>query len=74
MIIKSFLTLAIFASASGLAINKRFDNGDFPTDDTDPNVTSACTYWANSISSTDTCADLESYYGITYTQLTSWVT
>ncbi|EHA19725.1 hypothetical protein ASPNIDRAFT_179830 [Aspergillus niger ATCC 1015] len=72
MVSSLFLTLATFASAYALAVNKRFDNGDFPTGDTDPNVTSACTYWANSISSTDTCADLESYYGITSTQLTSW--
>ncbi|GKZ65102.1 hypothetical protein AnigIFM50267_007266 [Aspergillus niger] len=72
MVSSLFLTLATFASVYALAVNKRFDNGDFPTGDTDPNVTSACTYWANSISSTDTCADLESYYGITSTQLTSW--
>ncbi|OJJ77959.1 hypothetical protein ASPBRDRAFT_167297 [Aspergillus brasiliensis CBS 101740] len=72
MISISFLTLALFASAYGLAIDKRFNNGDFPTGDTDPNVASGCTYWANSISSTDTCADLESYYGITASQLASW--
>ncbi|RAH55275.1 hypothetical protein BO85DRAFT_461432 [Aspergillus piperis CBS 112811] len=65
-------TLAIFASVHGFAINKRFDNGDFPTGNTDPNVASACIYWAKSIGSTDTCADLESYYGITATQLTFW--
>ncbi|RAK90215.1 LysM domain protein [Aspergillus costaricaensis CBS 115574] len=72
MISTPFFTLAIFASVHGFAINKRFDNGDFPTGNTDPNVASACTYWANSIASTDTCADLESYYGITATQLTFW--
>lgn len=74
MMLTSFLALAIFGSANGLAIHKRFDNGDFPTGDTDPNVTGVCTYWANSIEATDTCADLESYYGITVAQLASWIT
>ncbi|OJI83021.1 hypothetical protein ASPTUDRAFT_31050 [Aspergillus tubingensis CBS 134.48] len=60
MIFTPFFTLAILASVHGFAINKRFDNGDFPTgSNTDPNVASAYT-----------CADLESYYGITATQLT----
>ncbi|GLA39977.1 hypothetical protein AnigIFM63309_007581 [Aspergillus niger] len=57
MIIKSFLTLVIFASASGLAINKRFDDGDFPTGDTDPNVTSALT---TTVSSTKTRSTVSS--------------
>ncbi|RAK97321.1 uncharacterized protein BO80DRAFT_482371 [Aspergillus ibericus CBS 121593] len=72
MILTSFLALAILGLVNGLALQRRFDNGDFPTGETDPNVTSACTYWANSIESTDTCAGLESYYGITVAQLASW--
>ncbi|RDW63078.1 putative LysM domain protein [Aspergillus mulundensis] len=53
-------------------LSKRFSNGDFATGETDPDVSTACTYWANSISSSDTCADLESYYGLTIAQLVSW--
>ncbi|CAG8904008.1 unnamed protein product [Penicillium egyptiacum] len=35
-------------------------------------MSAGCTYWANSILSTDTCAALESFYGITVAQLVSW--
>ncbi|RAL14683.1 putative LysM domain protein [Aspergillus homomorphus CBS 101889] len=64
--------LAILGLTDAAAIGKRFTNGDFATGESDPNVTSACTYWANSIKSTDTCAALENYYGITVAQLASW--
>ncbi|KAJ5988345.1 hypothetical protein N7481_003555 [Penicillium waksmanii] len=40
--------------------------------ETDPNVSTGCTYWANSILSTDTCAALESFYGMNVAQLVSW--
>lgn len=51
------------------SVAKRFSNGDFATGETGPNVSAACTYWANSILPTDTCTDLQSFYGITIAQL-----
>ncbi|KAJ5135357.1 uncharacterized protein N7515_004635 [Penicillium bovifimosum] len=72
MILSRAFTLALLGLANAATLRKRFSNGDFATGDTDPNVTSGCTYWANSISSTDTCTALESFYGITTAQLVSW--
>ncbi|KAL5365890.1 hypothetical protein BJX96DRAFT_159953 [Aspergillus floccosus] len=72
MILSRSFTLALLGLANAATLRKRFSNGDFATGDTDPNVTSGCTYWANSISSTDTCTALESFYGITTAQLVSW--
>jgi hypothetical protein len=67
------LPFALLGTAHAVSIEKRFSNGDFATGDMDPNVSSGCTYWANSITASDTCAVLESYLGITVAQLTSWV-
>jgi hypothetical protein len=73
MIFSTILALTLWGSANAATLGRRFSNGDFATGETDPNVSSGCTYWANSIKSTDTCAALESYYGITIAQLVSWV-
>ncbi|KAJ5893483.1 LysM domain protein [Penicillium taxi] len=51
---------------------KRWSNGDSASDYTDPDVTSDCEYWVNDISSTDTCAELETYFGITIAELHAW--
>ncbi|KAH2160340.1 hypothetical protein KXW37_010006 [Aspergillus fumigatus] len=72
MIFSTILALTLWGSANAATLGRRFSNGDFATGETDPNVSSGCTYWANSIKSTDTCAALESYYGITIAQLVSW--
>ncbi|KAJ5097343.1 hypothetical protein N7456_008064 [Penicillium angulare] len=68
---KKLLALALLGSQFAAAL-ELFENGDSATGTKDPNVSSRYTYWANSILSTDTCADLESYYGITVAQLVSW--
>ncbi|KAF7159652.1 hypothetical protein CNMCM5623_005032 [Aspergillus felis] len=72
MIFSKFLALTLWGSANAATLGRRFSNGDSATGETDPNVSSGCTYWANSIQSTDTCAALESYFGITIAQLVSW--
>ncbi|EAW14094.1 putative LysM domain protein [Aspergillus clavatus NRRL 1] len=66
------LTSLITGTARASAIQKRFTNGDSPTGTTDPNVVKDCSYWANSITSSDTCVNLENYFGITTAQLTFW--
>ncbi|KAI9043451.1 uncharacterized protein KD926_003602 [Aspergillus affinis] len=66
------LILALLGSANAATIELQFANGDSATGKTDPDVNSGCTYWANSIESTDTCAALEDYFGITTAQLVSW--
>ena len=73
MILAQILGLSLFGAVNAATLGKRFSSADFATGETDPNVNSGCTYWANSIQSTDTCAALESYYGITHAQLVSWV-
>lgn len=55
------------------AIIRRWVNGDSPTGPTDPNVAGGCGYWANDVASTDTCASIESYFGITQAEFVSWV-
>ncbi|PLB44330.1 hypothetical protein P170DRAFT_503006 [Aspergillus steynii IBT 23096] len=72
MFLSVALTLLLLGSANAATIGLQFTNGDSATGETDPNVSSGCTYWANSIESTDTCAALENYYGITTAQLVSW--
>ncbi|KAL4977418.1 hypothetical protein BDW66DRAFT_158791 [Aspergillus desertorum] len=47
-------------------------HGNSATGTTDPDVTSDCQYWANDIDSDDTCAEIESYFGITMTDLKAW--
>ncbi|KAL4877580.1 hypothetical protein BJY04DRAFT_230540 [Aspergillus karnatakaensis] len=72
MVQSRFLLPAILGLAQAASLRKRFSNGDFAIGETDPDVSTGCTYWANSISSSDTCAKLESYYGITISHLVSW--
>jgi hypothetical protein len=67
------LAFAVLASSSATILSKRWTNGDSPTGDTDPGVTTGCSYWANSIAEGDTCADLLQYFGITTAQLVAWV-
>ncbi|PYI09360.1 hypothetical protein BO78DRAFT_437930 [Aspergillus sclerotiicarbonarius CBS 121057] len=71
MILPSLLALAILGSANGLAIQKRFDNGDFPTGDTDPNVTSAL---ATTVAATSTVSTLSSSSSSIATTTTAAVT
>ncbi|KAK1140706.1 hypothetical protein N8T08_009907 [Aspergillus melleus] len=66
------LILALLGSANAATTELQFANRDSATGQTDPDVSSGCTYWANSIESTDTCAALEDYFGITTAQLVSW--
>ncbi|KAL4961050.1 putative LysM domain protein [Aspergillus stella-maris] len=66
------LAFAVLASSSATILSKRWTNGDSPTGDTDPGVTTGCSYWANSIAEGDTCADLLQYFGITTAQLVAW--
>ncbi|THC88290.1 hypothetical protein EYZ11_012262 [Aspergillus tanneri] len=73
MIFSQVLSLALLGSVNAATLGKRFSSGGFATGEKDPNVSSGCTCWANSIKLTDTCAALESYYGITIAQLVSWV-
>ncbi|OGM41739.1 LysM domain protein [Aspergillus bombycis] len=72
MILAQILGLSLFGSVNAATLGKRFSSAGFATGETDPNVNRGCTYWANSIKSTDTCAALERYYGITTAQLVSW--
>ncbi|KAJ5655288.1 hypothetical protein N7507_007238 [Penicillium longicatenatum] len=51
---------------------KRWLNGDAATGTTDPDVTDNCEFWANDISSTDTCAELESYFDASISELHAW--
>ncbi|KAJ5710539.1 LysM domain protein [Penicillium malachiteum] len=53
-------------------IQRRWLNGDAATGTTDPDVTDNCEFWANDISSTDTCAELESYFDASITELHAW--
>ncbi|OKP00965.1 hypothetical protein PENSUB_7546 [Penicillium subrubescens] len=70
--VPSLLLHAFLAVLANAGVMKRWSNSSFATGNTDPNVTTACTYWANSIASEDTCASLSSYFGITQGQLISW--
>ncbi|KAL6234218.1 hypothetical protein BDW75DRAFT_241322 [Aspergillus navahoensis] len=70
--VSSLLLHAFLAVLANAGVIKRWSKGNFATGDTDPKVTTACTYWANSIALGDTCASLESYLGITQAQLISW--
>ncbi|KAL3476524.1 LysM domain protein [Aspergillus californicus] len=60
------------SEASSRLLQKRWLNGNSASGTTDPDVTSDCQYWANEISSDDTCAELESYFDITITDLKAW--
>ncbi|PYI34514.1 LysM domain protein [Aspergillus indologenus CBS 114.80] len=53
-------------------LQKRWLNGDTATGTTDPDVTGDCEYWANDISATDTCAELETYFDATVAELHAW--
>ncbi|KAL4901977.1 hypothetical protein BDW74DRAFT_169739 [Aspergillus multicolor] len=66
------LVFALLASSSATVLSKRWTNGDSLTGDTDPGVTTDCSYWANSIAEGDTCADLQDFFGITTAQLVAW--
>ncbi|KAH1765798.1 hypothetical protein KXX41_003141 [Aspergillus fumigatus] len=65
-------TALLLGVANAATLAKRWSNGDVATGTTDPNVASGCTYWANSIASSDTCESLNAYFGITIAQLVSW--
>jgi hypothetical protein len=58
MVCSKALGFAILDLANAATLPKRFSNGDFATGETDLDVSTGCTYWANSISSSDTCAKL----------------
>ncbi|KAH1500856.1 hypothetical protein KXX52_008874, partial [Aspergillus fumigatus] len=73
MLVSVILTPALLLGVANAAtLAKRWSNGDVATGTTDPNVASGCTYWANSIASSDTCESLNAYFGITIAQLVSW--
>ncbi|KAJ6084471.1 LysM domain protein [Penicillium sp. IBT 16267x] len=67
----SLLQILLAGLVSSAAV-KRWANGGTATGPTDPNVAAGCDYWANNIASGDTCASLESYFGLTVAQLVSW--
>ncbi|KAL4981676.1 LysM domain protein [Aspergillus falconensis] len=67
-----FVACLLTNAVSSKVLQKRWLNGNSATGTTDPDVTSDCQYWANDISSDDTCAELESYFGITITDLKAW--
>ncbi|KAB8238387.1 uncharacterized protein BDW43DRAFT_296660 [Aspergillus alliaceus] len=69
MIFAHILGLSLLGSVNAATLGKRFSSADFAIGETDPHVSSECTYWANSIKSTDTCAALERYYGISNAHL-----
>ncbi|PYI03565.1 hypothetical protein BO78DRAFT_421474 [Aspergillus sclerotiicarbonarius CBS 121057] len=67
-----FLSLLAFGPAiANAGFHKRWANGDNGTNPA-PDTTSDCSYWANNITSDDTCSELESYFDITFTQLKAW--
>ncbi|KAE8392341.1 hypothetical protein BDV23DRAFT_171054 [Aspergillus alliaceus] len=72
MIFAHILGLSLLGSVNAATLGKRFSSANFAIGETDPHVSSECTYWANSIKSTDTCAALERYYGISNAHLVSW--
>ncbi|KAL4734491.1 hypothetical protein BDV11DRAFT_212743 [Aspergillus similis] len=67
-----FITGLFSNVVSSAVLQKRWLNGNSATGTTDPDVTSDCKYWANDIDSDDTCAEIESYFGITITDLKAW--
>ncbi|GIC89055.1 putative LysM domain protein [Aspergillus udagawae] len=74
MLLSVILTPALLLGVANAAtLGKRWSKGEAATGTTDPNVASGCTYWANSVTSSDTCASLNAYFGITTAQLVSWV-
>ncbi|KAJ9211201.1 hypothetical protein DTO166G4_7227 [Paecilomyces variotii] len=66
------LSCLLAQAAASPRIQKRWLNGDTATGTTDPDVTSDCEYWANDISATDTCAELEMYFDATVAELHAW--
>ncbi|RHZ48402.1 putative LysM domain protein [Aspergillus thermomutatus] len=69
----TFLLASLLARAgASSSLRKKWLNGDSATGTTDPDVTSDCEYWANDISSSDTCAGLEAYFDVTFAELKAW--
>lgn len=74
MLLSRIVTSGLLIGVANAAeIARRWANSHNATGTTDPNVSTGCTYWANTITSSDTCASLESYFGVTIAQLVSWV-
>jgi hypothetical protein len=70
MLLSVILTPALRLGVAIAAIlRKGWSNGEVATGTTDPNVASGCMYWANSVTSSDTCASLNAYFGMTIAQL-----
>ncbi|PYH91868.1 LysM domain protein [Aspergillus ellipticus CBS 707.79] len=67
-----FLATLLARATASSTLQKRWLDGDSATGTTDPAVTDDCEYWANDISSTDTCAELESFFDVTITELHAW--
>ncbi|KAL2823269.1 hypothetical protein BDW59DRAFT_163432 [Aspergillus cavernicola] len=60
------------AVATTAGIQKRWTTGDTATAPTVPSVTDDCRYWANNITADDTYSSLQTYFDITFTELSAW--
>lgn len=68
-----YATLALLGVGAAKAQQEHWTNGASATGTTDPNVANDCTYWANNIASDATCEGIETYFGISHAELTTWV-
>ncbi|KAM5487940.1 hypothetical protein MaudMau93_004334 [Microsporum audouinii] len=71
MIYKFFIHALAFSLIEG-AVIRRWSNGGTPDGTVDPGAAQGCQYWANSISPSDECGAILSYFDITEEQFLAW--
>ncbi|EAU30720.1 predicted protein [Aspergillus terreus NIH2624] len=67
------LTAMLMGAVSSVQAEGGWTTGRNATGTTDPNVTSNCTYWANDISSSATCEQVQEHFDIDFNHLHAWV-